>query len=32
MIPAGMRAELALTMTDEMPYAYAQVIIWAQRA
>jgi holo-[acyl-carrier protein] synthase len=27
--PAGMRAVLALTMTDEPPYAYAQVIISA---
>ena len=27
--PAGMRAELALTLTDEYPYAYAQVIITA---
>jgi holo-[acyl-carrier protein] synthase len=27
--PAGMRAEVALTMTDEYPYAYAQVIISA---
>ncbi len=26
--PAGLRAELALTMTDEPPYAFAQVIIW----
>ena len=26
--PAGMKAELALTMTDEVPYAFAQVIIW----
>ena len=25
--PAGMRAEVALTMTDEVPYAFAQVII-----
>ena len=25
--PAGMRALIALTMTDEYPYAYAQVII-----
>ncbi len=29
--PAGLRAELALTMTDEVPYAFAQVIIWATR-
>ncbi len=27
--PPGMRAEIALTMTDEPPYAFAQVIIWA---
>jgi holo-[acyl-carrier protein] synthase len=27
--PPGMRALLALTMTDEYPYAYAQVIISA---
>jgi len=27
--PAGMRAEVALSMTDEYPYAYAQVIISA---
>jgi len=27
--PAGMRAEIALSMTDEYPYAYAQVIISA---
>ncbi|HUZ62703.1 MAG TPA: holo-ACP synthase [Acetobacteraceae bacterium] len=27
--PAGMRADVALTMTDEYPYAYAQVIIFA---
>jgi holo-[acyl-carrier protein] synthase len=27
--PAGMRASLALTMTDEYPYAFAQVIISA---
>lgn len=27
--PAGMRAMVALTMTDEYPYAYAQVIISA---
>ena len=26
--PAGMQAEIALTMTDEVPYAFAQVIIW----
>ena len=24
----GMRAAIALTMTDEVPYAFAQVIIW----
>ncbi len=28
--PAGMSAELALTMTDEPPYAFAQVIIWGR--
>ncbi len=27
--PPGMAAQLALTMTDEFPYAYAQVIISA---
>lgn len=27
--PAGMLAQVALTMTDEYPYAYAQVIISA---
>ena len=27
--PPGMRAEVALTMTDEVPYAFAQVIISA---
>jgi holo-[acyl-carrier protein] synthase len=27
--PPGMRAEIALTMTDEYPYAFAQVIISA---
>jgi holo-[acyl-carrier protein] synthase len=27
--PAGMVASVALTMTDEYPYAFAQVIIWA---
>jgi holo-[acyl-carrier protein] synthase len=27
--PPGMRAELSLTMTDEVPYAFAQVIITA---
>ncbi len=30
--PPGLRAELALTMTDEVPYAFAQVIIWAAPA
>ncbi len=29
MTPDGMRAEMALTMTDEVPYAFAQVIITA---
>ena len=28
--PPGIRAEIALTMTDEVPYAFAQVIIWGQ--
>jgi holo-[acyl-carrier protein] synthase len=28
--PPGMRAEIALTITDEPPYAFAQVIIWAK--
>ena len=27
--PPGLRAELSLTMTDEVPYAFAQVIITA---
>jgi holo-[acyl-carrier protein] synthase len=26
--PPGMQAQLSLTMTDEVPYAFAQVIIW----
>ncbi len=26
--PPGMQAQIALTMTDEVPYAFAQVIIW----
>ena len=30
MTPAGLQAEIALTMTDEPPYAFAQVIIWAR--
>jgi holo-[acyl-carrier protein] synthase len=29
MTPPDMRASVALTMTDEYPYAFAQVIIWA---
>jgi holo-[acyl-carrier protein] synthase len=29
LVPAGMRARIDLTMTDEYPYAYAQVIISA---
>jgi len=29
LVPAGMAARLDLTMTDEYPYAYAQVIISA---
>ena len=28
--PPGMVAEIALTMTDEPPYAFAQVIIWGR--
>ena len=28
--PEGFTAEVALTMTDEPPYAFAQVIIWAR--
>jgi holo-[acyl-carrier protein] synthase len=28
--PQGCTAEIALTMTDEDPYAFAQVIIWAR--
>lgn len=32
LVPAGMRARLDLTMTDEHPYAYAQVIISADDA
>ena len=28
--PPGLRAEIALTMTDEVPYAFAQVIIWGR--
>ena len=28
--PPGISAELALTMTDEPPYAFAQVIIWGR--
>jgi holo-[acyl-carrier protein] synthase len=30
--PPGMHPEIALTMTDEPPYAFAQVIIWARPA
>ena len=30
--PAGMVADIALTMTDEPPYAFAQVIIWGRPA
>ena len=30
--PAGMRAVVALTMTDEPPYAFAQVVISAEPA
>jgi holo-[acyl-carrier protein] synthase len=32
MTPAGMTAEIALSLTDEVPYAFAQVIIWARPA
>ena len=28
--PAAMQAEIALSLTDEPPYAFAQVIIWAK--
>jgi len=28
--PPGWVAEVALTMTDEVPYAFAQVIIWGR--
>jgi len=28
--PPGMQAEIALSLTDEPPYAFAQVIIWAR--
>jgi holo-[acyl-carrier protein] synthase len=28
--PQGMTAEIALSLTDEPPYAFAQVIIWAK--
>ncbi len=31
MTPDGFMAEVALTMTDEPPYAFAQVIIWARQ-
>jgi holo-[acyl-carrier protein] synthase len=30
--PPGHTAEIALTLTDEPPYAFAQVIIWAKPA
>jgi len=30
--PPEMQVEVALTMTDEYPYAFAQVIIWARPA
>jgi holo-[acyl-carrier protein] synthase len=30
--PAGMEARIALSLTDEPPYAFAQVIIWAAMA
>jgi holo-[acyl-carrier protein] synthase len=29
MTPPGVEAQIALTLTDEPPYAFAQVIIWA---
>ncbi len=32
LVPAGMAARIDLTMTDEYPYAYAQVIISAEPA
>ena len=32
MTPDGMRAEMLLTMTDEVPYAFAQVVITASAA
>ena len=32
LVPAGMRPRIDLTMTDEYPYAYAQVIISAEPA
>lgn len=28
--PPGLAAEIALSLTDEPPYAFAQVIIWAR--
>ena len=28
--PPGLQAEIALSLTDEPPYAFAQVIIWAR--
>lgn len=30
MVPAGMRPSVALTVTDEYPYAFAQVVISAE--
>ena len=30
--PPGLHAQIALTMTDEVPYAFAQVIIWGMPA
>jgi len=30
--PPGMQARIALSLTDEPPYAFAQVIIWAAAA
>jgi holo-[acyl-carrier protein] synthase len=30
--PPGLQAHLALTLTDEPPYAFAQILIWARPA
>ena len=32
MVPPGYEARIALTMTDEYPYAFAQVLLEAERA